>query len=302
MSPAHLRTLLTASLLGLLLALSLQAAADTLQRIRDNNGIVLGFVPAYAPFSDGDAQQARGYTIDLCLQVAEQLKHQLALPGLQVHFQPVSIADMLNAVSEGRVDILCSPVDETLKRRQQVSFSLPVFISGLGVILRSDAPPALRNRLENPPQEKAPLWRGNVHTELASYRFAVLAGSNSADWVRRRMLGLGLKSSPREVENTEAGIALVSSGQVDAFFDDRAVLLNYAARQAESNQLLVARRLFDMTPAALVLARNDDDFRLLVDSTLSELFHAGGGESLYRSHFGEPSSATLQLFRLQPRP
>jgi len=302
MSATHIHHLLKNSLLALLLALPLTTMADTLQRIRDNNSVVLGFVPAYAPFSDGDAEQAHGFTIDLCLKISERLKRELALPDLQVRFQPVSIADMLPAVSEGRVDILCSPVDETLMRRQQVSFSLPIFISGLGVIVRRDAHPALLKRLENPPQEKGPLWRGNLHEEFKRYRFAVLASSNSADRVRQQMLKLGLKSEPLEVKSTEGGISLVAAGTVDAFFDDRVVLLNYAARQAENDNLLVAQRLLELTPAALALARNDDGFRLLVDSTLSELFHSPAGETLYRSHFGEPSTETRQLFGLYPRP
>ena len=61
-------------------------------------------------------------------------------------------------------------------------------------------------------------------------------------------------------------------------------------------------RLFLETPAALALGRGDEDFRLLVDATLSQLFHSADGETLYRLYFGEPSEHTQQMFMLYPKP
>lgn len=109
-----LRSTLNSSVLALCCLLPLVAHANTLQRIHDTQRFTIGFVPDYAPFSDGDAQSARGYTVELCQQIGERLKQQLQLPDLQVGYQPVAIEDMLSAVQSGRVDILCSPVDETL--------------------------------------------------------------------------------------------------------------------------------------------------------------------------------------------
>ncbi len=296
--PASLRAALL--ILGCLLPLAAQA--DTLQRIKDSNTFTLGFVPAYAPFSDGDHQGARGYTIDLCLQVAEHLRQQLALPQLQVRYQPVAINDMLTAVSDGRVDILCSPVDETLKRRAQVSFSLPVMVSGLGVSVRRDAPAALLDPLKGQRNAQSPLWRGNVARQLDSFRFAVLAGTHNAEWVQARLRTLGLKSSLVEVSDIRTGLQQVAEGEVDAFFDERLVLLSYLAEEWHGDQLQVLDRLFQETPAALPVARTDEDFRLQVDSALSALFQSPAGDALYRLYFGDPGAATRHMFQLYPKP
>ncbi len=288
--------------LTLFCLLAITAHADTLQRIQHSNTFTMGFVPDYAPFSSGDAQNPAGYSIELCRKVGARIKQQLALPDLQLRFVPLAIEQMLTAVQEGKVDILCSPVDETLKRREQVSFSLPVMISGLGVIVRSDAPAGLLGPLRGEIQDKGPIWRGNLVRQFDTYSFAALAGTNSAEIVQQRMRTLGLKSKPVLVESVGDGIKLVASGMVDAFFDDRLVLLNQQAEVWNGENLLVLERLFLETPAALALGRGDEDFRLLVDATLSQLFHSADGETLYRLYFGEPSEHTQQMFMLYPKP
>lgn len=291
----------TSLLLGICL-LPFAARADTLQRIQDSQRFTIGFVPNYAPFSDGDQHTASGYTIELCQQVAERLRQQLNLPDLQVRYQPVAIEEMLSAVQSGRIDILCSPVDETFKRREQVSFSLPVIISGLGVILRRDAPAVLLERVRSGTSPATPLWRGNIGQQLDKFTFALLANTRSADWAQQRLRTLGLKSRVVLANSSAEGIHMVSTGEADAFFDDRSVLLNYVATEAGDERLIVSERLFEETPAALALSRSDEDFRLLVDSSISRLLNSPQGKALYQRYFGEPNTQTRLLFRLYPQP
>ncbi|MFZ3182684.1 MAG: amino acid ABC transporter substrate-binding protein [Pseudomonas sp.] len=282
--------------------LPLAGHADTLQRIRSSNSFTLGFVPGDAPFSDGDSIKAQGYAIDLCRQVGERLKQQLALPDLQLRYQPLTVADMLNAVSEGRVDIVCSSVVETLKRREQVSFSLPIFTAGLGVIVRKDAPPSLMAPLEGKALAKTPVWRATINQGLNRHSFAVQADTVNVDWARNKIRQLGLQSKLIEVKSSEEGVAMVASGKVDAFLADRLVLLNYQARHPQRDQLLVPEHLFDVMPIAMPLARDDEDFRLQVDSALSALYRSAAIEPLYRGYFGEPTEQTRLLLRLYSRP
>ena len=98
------------------------------------------------------------------------------------------------------------------------------------------------------------------------------------------------------------GIKLVASGMVDAFFDDRLVLLNQQAGVWNGEKLQVIDRLFEETPAALPVRRNEDAFRLLVDSALSGLFQSAEGDALYHFYFGKPSAHTEQMFMLYPKP
>lgn len=277
-------------------------AAGSLERIHASQQLVLGFIAGDAPFTDGDEQQASGYGIDLCQAVASELRKDPALAQLKTRYQPVHLAQALAAVGSGQVDLLCSPLVETLERREAVSFSLPVITNGIGVILRNDAPADLREVLAGGARERTPTWRGTVNQGLSKRRFAVLAGTVSATWAQQRIRELGLQSQLVEVASYDEGVQQVLGRQVDAFFGDRLSLLHYQSKQAAGNQLQVSPRLFEAAHASLALARGDDDFRLRVDRALSHALRGEMGEALYTRYFGSPTEQQLLLLRLYSLP
>lgn len=276
--------------------------ADALQRIRASQTLTLGFVPGDAPFSDGSAEQPKGYAIELCALIGQQLQQQLALPSLQLHYQQLSVADMLDAVAHGKVDTVCGAVGDTLKRREQVSFSLPYFAAGLGVVVRRDAPASLLKPLNEGTQERGPVWRATLNQGLSRHSVAVLMNSVTVDWARARLRALGLQSELHEVSSNAEGLALVADGKVDAFFADRLVLLNYQAEHAQSSELLIPDRLFEVLPVALPLPRGDEDFRLAVDRALSAVQLSASGQALYQRYFGAQSEQTQWLMKFYLRP
>jgi polar amino acid transport system substrate-binding protein len=168
--------------------------------------------------------------------------------------------------------------------------------------VRKDAPPSLLAPLQGERLEKSPTWRATINHGLNRHSFAVLANTVSVDWARAKMRALGLQSKLIEVSSNQAGVAMVASGKVDAFLADRLVLLNYQAQHPERERLLVPEHLFDVMPVALPLARNDEDFRLQVDSALSAFNRSAPGEALYQQYFGAPSEQTRLLMRLYSRP
>lgn len=289
---------------ALLLAAALLPAyaADTLQRIRASQTLTLGFVPGDAPFSAGTPEQPSGYAIELCGLLGEQLRQQLNLPTLQLRYQPLTVAGMLGAVAEGKIDTVCGAVGDTLTRREQVSFSLPYFAAGLGVVVRRDAPASLLKPLNEGAQQRGPVWRATLQQGLNRHSFAVLKDSVSVDWARTRMRALGLQSELHEVASNAEGLALVVDGRVDAFFADRLVLLNYQAENPRGHELLVPERLFEVMPVALPLARGDADWQLAMDRALSQVQRSEAGQALYARYFGQPGEQSQLLMKLFQRP
>ena len=298
------RPLLLRAAVALLLSSALLPAhaADHLAQVRASQTLNLGFVAGDAPFSAGTAEQPSGYAIELCGLLGEQLKQQLGLAELKLRYQPLTAATMLDAVAAGQVDTVCSAVGDTLKRREQVSFSLPYFAAGLGVVVRRDAPASLLTPINEGAQPRGPVWRASINQGLSRHSFAVLKDSVSVDWARARMRALGLQSELREVPSNAEGLAMVVNGQVDAFFADRLVLLNYQAENPRGSELLVPERLFDVLPVALPLARGDDAWRLAVDRGLSAVQRSAAGQALYIRYFGPPSEQSQLLMKLFQRP
>jgi polar amino acid transport system substrate-binding protein len=63
---------------------------------------------------------------------------------------------------------------------------------------------------------------------------------------------------------------------------------------------VVPEELFVMSRVALPLPRNDDDFRLLVDTALSQAMRGKAGENATAA--GAPSELNRTLFQLYPLP
>jgi ABC-type amino acid transport substrate-binding protein len=79
------------------------------------------------------------------------------------------------------------------------------------------------------------------------------------------------------------------------------LLLDAAQGSPAARDLIVLDRLFTYEPLALTLRRGDEDFRLVVDRTLS-LYRSGEAAALYAKWCGEPDAETLTFFRLSALP
>ncbi|WP_043307016.1 amino acid ABC transporter substrate-binding protein [Pseudomonas sp. ML96] len=291
---------LTWMLACLLLAQPL--AAQTLEQIRASQSITLGYMPNMAPFSASAEGEPQGYSIELCRRVTERLRREPGMAQLQVRYRALQGQEILPALQRGEVDLMCSALVETLERRQWVSFSLPIYPAGRGVLVRADASPSLLAVLNGKAAHTGPQWRATINRGLSPQRFAVIEGSTAEDWVRHKLRLFGVLATVVPVQGLDEGVEQVASGGADAFFADKVVLQNRAALNDHAQELQVLERSFELEPVGLVMRRGDDDLRLLVDRELSLIYRSGEIEWLYRRYFGEPSAQVRQLFQAYSRP
>ena len=285
-----------------LLTLPLVAGANTLERVRSSHTFTLGYLPDLAPFSKQEGDKASGYAIDLCLKVADKLKSELGLSDLQVHYLPVTVSDQVSAVSQGKVDILCTPTAPTLERRKMISYSIPVYTAGLSVVVRKDAPEPLLNVLNGKVANAGPTWRASINNGLANQTYATLEGGVTEDWIRERMRLLNVIASLVTVANNDEGVKLVAEGKADAFFSERMLLRNEVAKGGAAQNLMILDRIFEYSPVAMMVDRNDEDFRLLVDTALSEAYYSGFVEKAYDQYLGGSNLTVKRLFRVYALP
>ena len=291
--------LLLVSLLAMAPAL---ADANTLDRVRTSNTFTLGYLPDLAPFSVQAGDKASGYAIELCQKIADKVKLELGLPDLQVRYQPVSLDDAMTAVSTGKIDILCTPSPPTLARRKQVSYSVPIYTAGLSVVVRQEAPEALINVLNGKVARTGPTWRATVNHGLSDQTYAITAGGITETWIRQQMRLLGVVANLVTVKNTEAGVNLVAEGKADAFFAERIMLSNLLATHPSAAKLVLLDRVFEYSPTAMALDRDDENFRLLVDTALSEMYRSGEIEQACNTYLGGISDMAKKLFKVYAVP
>jgi polar amino acid transport system substrate-binding protein len=290
-------TLIRDCMLALVLAIVLPAlaTAQTLDRIKASGAINIGYVSDAAPFSvTGADGKPAGYSIDLCQKVVEGVKAKLGLPALAVNYTATSVADGLNAVAAGSVDMLCGSTTDTLARRERVSFSIPIYNGGIGVLLRKNAPSDLVRVLNGEVAHTGPTWRATVNQGLAKHTYAVREGTLTEAQIRERVAQLGVIVTIVPVKSHQEGVDMVASGKADAYFADRAILTHYAG---STSGMTLLERYFTYEPIALAVARNDDDMRLVVDTALSRLYQSDGFKDFYAGHFGKPGDVTLMFFK-----
>ncbi len=274
------------------------AAAGTLDRVREAAKLTLGYRADARPFSYRDESgNAAGYSVTLCQRIADEVKAELGLSKFDVKWVPVTIEDRFLAVQQGRIDLLCGTDGATLERRKEIGFSIPIFPGGIGVILRADAPVGLKDVLAGRKRFRL-TWRASPAEILRKQTFSVVAGSTSESWLASRREELQIDAKVVPVESYDAGIRGVLGGSADVFFAERALLLDAEKRSPSAGELIVLDRRFTYEPLALALQRGDEDFRLLVDGTLSRLFGSNEFADLYTNWFGEIDEDTLRFFQL----
>ncbi len=283
---------------SMLFAQTQAQAASTLDRIRASGKITLGYYANARPISFRDESgKVDGYAIALCRLIAADVQSKLGLPNLATEFVAVDATERYNAVKDRRVDLVCGPSEATLARRADVSYSIPVLSSGIGILVRRDAPAAFRDLLEGREAAVRPLWRGSPRLQvLEEKRFAAIGGSTAQRLLTERRAELNVNAFVSVVPDLATGFQQVIDGRANGFVADRTVLLDLARHNPAGSQVMVLDRVFDRQSLSFVLSRNDDDFRLLVDTTLSRLYRSGKIDTIYGQFFGAPDAAMRDWF------
>lgn len=282
-----------------LVAATAATAGPALDRIKSTGQIRLGYLGDATPFSFKGSSGPEGYAVDLCKRIADGMKQQLALQGLTVDWKLVSLDRRLSQVSDGDIDILCSPTSVTLAHRENVSFSIPIFAGGDRALIRTDAPQTLRKALAER-EITTPVWRGSpAATVIQETKFVVTANTSSEKWLEARRKTLNVDAKIETVPDYRAGVRRVLDRKADVFFGERSIILGVLGTQdqAARDNLMIVDRLFTHEAIALALPRGDEDLRLAVDRSLSRVYESPEFAQLYTKWFGTFDAPTRTAFQ-----
>lgn len=262
------------------------AGAATLDRIRDTGVIKIGYRTDAPPFSFHNAvNEPAGYTVALCRAVAAQIKDQLKLGKLSIDYVPVGAEDRFKAVEDGRVDLLCGATTATLARRERVDFSLPTFVDGASVLLRTTGP--------------------QTFGDLEGRKVGVRAGTTTEQALANTVKELKILVETVAVKDHQDGLRKLLNDEIAAYFADRAILFFLMAGSDAPDKLFLSEQQFTYEPYALALQKGDGDFRLAVDRALSRLYRSGAIATVFTSTFGagaEPTGELRALYRISGLP
>ncbi|HEX3632608.1 MAG TPA: amino acid ABC transporter substrate-binding protein [Casimicrobiaceae bacterium] len=240
---------------------------DTLQRIRDTHAIPIGIRDASFPFSFVDRdKRPQGYSVDLCLEVADAIKSELGLPRLEVRYIPVSPDNRIAALQDGKIDLECGSTGNTRERQKEVAFAYTTFVAGIKLLARRSSRISGIDDLRG---KTVVVTRGTASEKLMK------------DINAERMLKMNIVVAADHDESFRA----VDQGNAVAFPMDDVVLYGLMAKAKQPDDFAVVGRYLSVEPYAIMMRKDETQLEAIVDRTLSRLFASGEIRRLYDKWF-----------------
>lgn len=267
MTTLHLRWALG---LAAWMAVAVAPAQTVLERVASGGKLVIGYRDSSVPFSYVDAAgKPMGYAIDLCLRLADTVRKKTGKKGMEVAFQPVTSANRIALVEQGKVDLECGSTTNNAERRRKVDFTIPHFITGARLLV----PAASRiDRIEDLEGKRLVSTKGSTPLKAAHQA------------VRERHLRITIIEAPDHARAVE----MVEKGEADAFVMDDVLLYGLAANRPNPKALKVVGRFLTTEPLAIMLRRGDSAFKELVDDEIRRLITSREIHAIYDQWFMRP--------------
>ena len=282
------RILSVALLAGLMTSPAMAAdLTGKLKSIAETKTIIIGHRTESVPFSFVDTNgEPMGYSVDLCKRIAAGVQQQLELPKLDVKFVPLTAENRIEKVASGEVDIECGNTSDTISRQKIVDFSLMTWVDGANFIVKGDKPVKSLDEMSG---KKIGVIDGNT-TETALQ-----------DWMKKNMVTLQLVPVESHIE----GMQQLNEGLIDGYAADQTVLIGLAASVAKEMRVSIAPMTFSYEPYALVVPRNDADFKQAVNRVLAQLYRTGEIMKIYNvwfGKFGKPPVPLILMYQMNALP
>lgn len=240
---------------------------DTLKRIRDTGTILIGVRESSVPFSFIDAQkQPQGYSVDLCVRVADAVKAELKLPKLEIKFVPVTSSNRIPALVEGKIDLECGSTTNTRDRQKQVAFAYTTYIAGIKMLAKKTS-------------------GVNSIEDLRGKNVVVTKGTTSEKIMKtmndERLLKLKIIESPDHGESFKT----VDEDKAVAFPMDDVLLYGLISKAKKPEDFAVVGKYLSVEPYAIMLRKDEPGFEKIVNRALIDLFQSGEIRRIYAKWF-----------------
>jgi len=247
-----------------------QDLEGTLKKAKETGTFTIGYRESSLPLSYlGDALQPVGFSIELCKRVVDAVKTKLGTPDLTIKYNAVTSANRIPLVANGTVDIECGSTANMSVRQKQVGFSYTVFVPQFRWIARA---------------------KGDINSaeDLRGRTVVVTAGTNTALFVNKMNNDDKLGMTVVQGKDHAESFLLVETGRASAWMEDDVLIAGFRANAKVPADFKLLDKSYPSDPYALMLRKDDPQFKALVDDSLAKLMRSGEFEKLYVQWFESP--------------
>lgn len=245
-------------------------AQATFEKIKSRGQISVGYREDAAPFSyQDDQKKAIGYSIDFCAAVVAQLTTRLDLKSLRVNMVPIAIDRVMTFVKDGSVDLLCTGTSDTPERRTQASFSKPIYLDGVGIMVRKKDGITTLKQLDG--KQVSLIKASTAASALDAYR-----AKEAIAW----------KAEP--ALNADAAFSQLQLGWVQGYARDKVLLAMQLASLSDADQYTILPERLSTESIAIAFRKDDAQMQALVDGVIADAAASGRAKVLHDKWFVSP--------------
>ena len=244
--------------------------AQTLDKIKKEGVITIGHRDASIPFSYfDDKQQPVGYSMDICMKIADAVKAELKMPNLQVKLNPVTSATRIPLMANGTIDLECGSTTNNLDRQKQVAFAPTTFVTANRLVAKKSA---------------------NI-TKLDDMKGKALVSTSGTTNIKqvteenvKRGLGMNIMAAKDHAE----AFLMVETGRAVAFAMDDILLYSLVASSKVPADYVITSEALSVEPYGVMLRKDDPTFKKVVDTAVINLMKSGEIDKIYTKWFMSP--------------
>jgi glutamate/aspartate transport system substrate-binding protein len=258
---------------------SFAQTSPTLKKIADRGAIVIGHREASVPFSYLDQNQKPiGFSVDLCLKIADAVKEELKKPDIKINYVPVTPQTRFALLANGTVDLECGSTTNTFSRQSQAAFTFTTFITGTKLLVRTNS--GIKSV-----------------DDLGGKTLVVLPGTTNEQALKAYIEQKKMNTRIINVREHAEALLAMETDRADAYGSDDVLLYGSRARAKNPDQYVVVGEFLTFDPYAIMIPRNDSGFATVADKAIAKMFRDGSFMQAYRKWFdpiGMPLNPLLE--------
>ncbi|MEB3766644.1 amino acid ABC transporter substrate-binding protein [Acinetobacter sp. MD2] len=244
-------------------------AADTLAKIQKTGTLVIGHRTSSQPISYVVNGHPVGYAIDICNDVAAEIKKELRMPNLRVVYKPVTPTDRIASLKSGAIDMECGTSTHSVLRNSDVDFSTNYYMAEIRMAVKKSSDIKEIDDLDN-------------------RKVVTTAGVIADKYLKRTVRGHDLKVQKLYGRDHADSFNLLATGKADAFVAADSTLAGLIATSAHPQDYRIVGEVLSTDPYAIMLPNDDPKMKALADKVVTNLWRSGKMDQFYKKWFLSP--------------
>jgi len=242
----------------------------TLKKIKDSGSVTMGVRESSGglSFTLGDGKFA-GFHVELCQRALADVHQQLSMAKLDIKYQPVTSQNRIPLMQNGTLDIECGSTTNNAARQKDVSFAVTTYVEEVRIAVKANSGITSIGQLNGK----------NV---------ATTTGTTSVQHLRKHERGAGVTFNEVYGKDHADSFLLLESGRAEAFVMDGQILAGNIAKSKNPDDFKIVGEVLAVEPIAIMLRKDDPDFKKAVDASLAAMMESGEMAKIYDKWFMQP--------------